>query len=157
MVESGVSQDGQVEQLAVERSDYDSDEGDDEKRVSVMTDTFGPSGHNPECKTGRCSLTSVSLGSDDEDDHEDECHDYVSAIPILILPRDGSGYDESEEADTISDSVFLTEYRRLPKHFIDHKEGRKQTSQSFSTEITEKYPRSRSPTYENDAKSFVTA
>lgn len=48
-------------------------------------------------------------------------------------------------------------HRWLPKRFVDHKEGRKHTFQSFSSTTTDKFPRSRTPTYEQDATSFVTA
>lgn len=151
-----------VEELASQQSDYDSDEMDDEKRVSIMTDTFGPPGHIRECKTGPCSLTSVALnseGGDSEDDQNDESRDYVSAIPIPVLSKEypESQHDDGEDDDVLGESFRLSEYRWLPRRFGDHQEGRKHTPQSFSTTTTYRFPRSRSPTCELDDQSFVTA
>lgn len=144
-------------------SDYDSEELDDEKRASIATDTFGPNKHIRECKTGMCGHASDQSESEEEDgqdigfviEQDTPGKEYVSAIPVpASVSLDNF---ESEETDIVEESIRLSEYRWLSKRFIDHKEGRKQTNQSFSTSTTVRFPRSRSPTYETDTTSFVTA
>lgn len=151
----------ETEHTSAQLSEYDSDELDEEKRASILTDTFDPRGHTHRCTTGRCSIGSVALDSQhdgSDNDTDDESRDYVSIIPVPILRKARSTDSQvAEETDFLDESVRLSEYRWLPKRFVDPKDGRKRTCQSYSTTNTETFPRSRTPTYEQDAISFVTA
>lgn len=166
MVNSDTSEGDYLEVVSAQQSVYDSEDVDDEeKRASIMTDTFGPAQHIRECKTGKCHLAAAE--SDNSGDEEDGdtgsdaeegssgSKEYVSAIPIPISPS--AEVLEYEAGDIVSDSIRLSEYRWLPKRFGEHKDGRKQTGQSFSTTTTQRFPRSRSPTFDTESGSFVTA